>query len=493
MTLNNLTTEYSDFVVDVDVTNEPSESISYLSRSRESSAEDVRLTVLKLVRKSVAAVVALLLIVVSAGALAVLVLTRNSSGLEAEYREMSRVNTGVLANALASDLAVRSYLLSGESTFANDFERTRADLLESVANLEIAAAKIGDQGLIELAKNSSSIVTIWLDTFVDRSMGATRAETPRGDQLVGAELISNLRAVNMNIDSLVRDFNAKLLTNSSDLQRLAVIFAGLVLLAAFAMIVVILRRQASKIALALTHTVNDHARGLPTLVAENSESNDNDDVISNGGQSRTDSVIKQKAFRPNDYIEDMLILSRIDSNEIRFKIDTFDIRNLVYESIDGFQALADSRNLTIDVVAGDAPLLVCGDEEQTLRAVGSVISNALKFSRLGGRIEITVRQASAESGRFEAAVTVKDYGIGIVERDLPFIGKRYVRSSNAIAAEIPGMGVGLTIVGFIVHELGGTWSLKSSESVGTSVEIRLPLSIESSLSALANLDSTKKS
>ena len=259
------------------------------------------------------------------------------------------------------------------------------------------------------------------------------------------------------------------------------------------MIVVILRRQASQIALALTHTVNDHARGLPTLVADNSEPINNDDVISNGGQSRIDSVIKQKAFRPNDYIEDMLILSRIDSNEMRFKIDTFDIRNLVYESIEGFQALADARNLTIDVVAGDAPLMVCGDEEQTLRAVGSVISNALKFSRLGGRIEISVRQATAESGRFEAAVTVKDYGIGIVESDLPFIGKRYVRSSNAIAAEIPGMGVGLTIVGFIVHELGGTWSLKSSESVGTSVEVRLPLSIESSLSALANLDSTKKS
>ena len=186
-------------------------------------------------------------------------------------------------------------------------------------------------------------------------------------------------------------------------------------------------------------------------------------------------VINRNAFRLNDLIDNMLTVLRIDSEEVLFKMSTFDIRNVVTESVKSFHLLAEAGELTIAVELDDAQLLVLADENEILRVINNLVSNAIKFSSPGGRIEVSARQITSSAGRREVAVLVKDFGIGVPEGELQHVGSRFYRSSNAIAAAIPGTGIGLMIVGFIVHEHGGSWSLKSSESIGTDVEVRLPV------------------
>lgn len=154
---------------------------------------------------------------------------------------------------------------------------------------------------------------------------------------------------------------------------------------------------------------------------------------------------------------------------------TFDIRGVIEESVTAFRTLVDSRELTIVTDLGDSPLMIWADENEILRVISNLISNAVKFSNQGGRIDVSAHQITSTTGKREVSVSVADSGIGIVEGELPYIGSRFYRSSNAIASTIPGTGIGLMIVDFIVREHGGSWSLASSESVGTTVKVRLPL------------------
>jgi signal transduction histidine kinase len=508
------------------------------------SVDKARDTIGRRVRKSVVAVIGLLLIVASIDGYAVSVVTRQSNRLESEYREMTAANENVLVSAVASDLAIRSFLLSGDRSFIDKLEVARPQLVSAIADLERVAAKVGDQGLLQLANNSSAIVTLWLSTFVDRTTIIASADTPRGDQLAGAELINNLRGASTKIASYISDVNDKAVVVANRVRRQTIGIAALVLVVAFLVIAVLLVLGGSDISFPLINlsnvvnriyrgenkaraddtsgpaeiravsravnelayqqetahewvtqfnlsktnflnTVNHELRTPLTSITGYSELLGEDSELTHIERNRMATVINRNAFRLNDLIDNMLTVLRIDSMEVRFKMSTFDIRDVINESIESFRTVAESRELTIVSELGDVPFTVWADENEILRVIGNLISNAVKFSNPGGQIDVSARSVVATSGKHEVAVSVSDTGIGIIDAELQHVGSRFYRSSNAIAAAIPGTGIGLMIVGFIVHEHGGSWSLISSENSGTRAEIRLPLALESTSSAPA--------
>ena len=502
------------------------------------SVEKARDTIGRRVKKSVAAVIGLLLIVAAIDGYAVSVVTRQANSLASVYRELITANQQVLVSAVATDLAIRSFLLSGDRAYISALERARPELVKSIAGLERVATKVGDPGLLQLVGNSSSIVSIWLTTFVDRTTIVASADTPRGDQLAGAELINNLRGASLSIATYIDDVNDKALVVAQRVRRQTIAAAALVLVIAFAVIAVLLIMSASDISYPLIglsrvvnriyrgessaradetigpaeiravgravnelayqqetahkwvqqfnlaktnflHTVNHELRTPLTSISGYSELLGDGDQLSSTERNRMATVINRNAFRLNDLIDNMLTVLRIDSLEVRFKMRIFDIRDVIAESVDSFRALANSNDLTIVTDLGDLALTVRADPNETLRVIDNLVSNAVKFSASGGRIEVSARQMITEAGKREVVCSVKDSGIGIINAELPYIGSRFYRSSNAIAAAIPGMGLGLMIVDFIVREHGGTWTLASSVTVGTTVEVRLPFADDS--------------
>lgn len=521
-------------VTDDGIPGVPTEPKFFALAAVHESVDKARDTIGRRVRKSVATVIGLLLIVATIDAYAVSVVTRQSNSLESVYRELTIANQRVLVSAVESDLAIRSFLLSGDQVYIAKLEAARPQLKESIAALERAANKVGDHGLLQLVSNSSSIVSIWLSTFVDRSLAVASADTPRGDQLAGAELINNLRRASTTIANYIEDVNDRAVVVAGRVRRQTVIVAALVLVIAFLVIAVLLILSASDISYPLINlsrvvnriyrgessaraddsvgpaeiravsravnelafqqetshewvkqfnatksnflnSVNHELRTPLTSITGYSELLQDGILLSDTERNRMATVINRNAFRLNDLIDNMLTILRIDSMEVEFKMTTFDIRGVINESVENFQTLAESGELTIETDLGDIPLMIWADEDEILRVISNLISNAVKFSNPGGRVEVSARQSIASSGKREVVLTVTDSGIGIVNEELTHIGSRFYRSSNAIAAAIPGTGIGLMIVGFIVHEHGGTWSLVSSESNGTTVEIRLPL------------------
>ena len=100
----------------------------------------------------------------------------------------------------------------------------------------------------------------------------------------------------------------------------------------------------------------------------------------------------------------------------------------------------------------------------------NLLSNAVKYTPAGGRVAVT---AARESGF--AVLTVVDTGMGIPAADQRSLFTRFFRASNVVDQQIPGSGLGLNIVQTVVSNHHGKVELKSEESHGTVVTIRLPL------------------
>ena len=113
---------------------------------------------------------------------------------------------------------------------------------------------------------------------------------------------------------------------------------------------------------------------------------------------------------------------------------------------------------------------VNGDRERIEQVVTNIVSNAVKYTPDGGKIEIHV----GKSGK-NVYVRVSDNGIGIPEKDLPRLFDRFYRVDKARSRESGGTGLGLSIATEIVQRHNGTLSLVDREGPGTTVRLELPI------------------
>ncbi len=112
------------------------------------------------------------------------------------------------------------------------------------------------------------------------------------------------------------------------------------------------------------------------------------------------------------------------------------------------------------------------DESRLERVLDNLLSNAIKYSPGGGEVLVTIEREEGAGGR-QAVLQVRDRGIGIPPVDLPRIFERFYRASNVEGR--PGSGIGLAGVRDIVQQHGGSVAIESTEGVGTTVTVRLPL------------------
>ncbi|MGA7328504.1 MAG: ATP-binding protein [Rhodomicrobium sp.] len=117
--------------------------------------------------------------------------------------------------------------------------------------------------------------------------------------------------------------------------------------------------------------------------------------------------------------------------------------------------------------AGDLPKKMTGDPKLLRCAFSNLIANAFKYSPEGGIVEVS---GTRENGSI--AITIADHGIGIPPGELPHVRERFFRGSNV--GQIPGTGIGLSLVQQIVEQHGGRLSIDSDPGEGTRVTVSLP-------------------
>ncbi|HET7369507.1 MAG TPA: PAS domain-containing sensor histidine kinase [Gammaproteobacteria bacterium] len=129
---------------------------------------------------------------------------------------------------------------------------------------------------------------------------------------------------------------------------------------------------------------------------------------------------------------------------------------------------ADQRH-TIEIKDDGKPSYVKGDAQRLCQLFDNLIDNAIKFSPRGG--EVTVTLATDADGHH---VTIGDPGIGIPSDEIPAVGQRYFRGSNASVEQYPGLGLAWTKNRAIIERHGGRYLIQSTLNAGTAVTVTLP-------------------
>jgi len=181
--------------------------------------------------------------------------------------------------------------------------------------------------------------------------------------------------------------------------------------------------------------------------------------------------IEQYTLRNLDFAESLLQLNRAEgANSANFSFcDLHSILDNVYAQ---FSPVAKDKSIKLHLKKANTDMWVNGDNDLLERAIGNLVSNAIKFSLEDSDIYLDLSANSSEAP--QATVTVKDNGPGISEQDLPHIFKRFRRLSGAEAK--PGAGVGLFFVQTVVEKHAGSISVNSKLGAGSRFEINLPLS-----------------
>ncbi len=184
-------------------------------------------------------------------------------------------------------------------------------------------------------------------------------------------------------------------------------------------------------------------------------------------------VIIGEADRMTRIVQDLLTLSRIDYGKMEMNISRFSFAAAV-------QHVYEASKLNAEQNHGHTLLFTCeenipdvnGDRERIEQVITNIVSNSIKYTPDGGRIEIAVGRAGA--GVF---VRVSDNGIGIPEKDLPRLFDRFYRVDKARSRESGGTGLGLSIAKEILNQHKGDIRIESEYGKGTIVTITLPAAL----------------
>jgi signal transduction histidine kinase len=164
-------------------------------------------------------------------------------------------------------------------------------------------------------------------------------------------------------------------------------------------------------------------------------------------------------------IDDLLDAAALEAGSFRLRADDHDARALVQDVLEVHEPLAIEKGLRLES-AVDAPGDVRCDREQTVRALGNLVGNALKFTPPGGAV--TLRAARVDGHvRFEVA----DTGPGIDPARLPHIFERGARGPQAEGA---GLGLGLPLARAIAEAQGGALGVESAARRGAMFWMKLP-------------------
>ncbi len=187
--------------------------------------------------------------------------------------------------------------------------------------------------------------------------------------------------------------------------------------------------------------------------------------------------IHTEAFRVNRIIEDLLDLSRLESEGQPVR-DPIPVGLFMAEAIERIRTAADQRGLKLNFTEPLVPLLVTGDRRQLVSAIHALLENAVTYSPDGGTVTIgAVRgEGSDENGPYGLArITISDQGVGIPARDLERIFERFYRVDQGRSRQTGGTGLGLSIVRHVAQNHGGNVSVVSREGEGSTFTLDLPL------------------
>ena len=180
-------------------------------------------------------------------------------------------------------------------------------------------------------------------------------------------------------------------------------------------------------------------------------------------------VVLRESERLSSLVEELLDFSRMQNGALQLNMRLFSLSEVISEVADIYNELANQQKIDIEFPVPRTDSLIFGDRDRIKQVFINIIDNAIKYTEAGGQVLI---EQLEEDG--VARITVKDTGIGIPAQDIDRVKEKFFKSNKTVR----GSGIGLAVADEIVKQHKGLLFLESTEGVGTTVTIALPVSEE---------------
>jgi signal transduction histidine kinase/HAMP domain-containing protein len=186
-------------------------------------------------------------------------------------------------------------------------------------------------------------------------------------------------------------------------------------------------------------------------------------------QHRHLEIVERNAQRLLRLVGDLLFAAQVESGSLLLDPGVVELAQITREAVEAARPRAEDAGILLTAQIDPLPPTV-GDRDRLTQVLDNLISNALKFTPGGGRVEVRIG-AVGEDARLQ----VSDTGVGVPQEEQSRLFDRFFRASNATSRAVPGVGLGLMIVRAIVAAHGGTIAVASEVGAGTTFTVRLPL------------------
>ncbi|MCQ6559075.1 sensor histidine kinase [Paenibacillus mendelii] len=185
---------------------------------------------------------------------------------------------------------------------------------------------------------------------------------------------------------------------------------------------------------------------------------------------RNMNLIYAEIDRLSRLVKDVEKLSEAEGARFTLNLQRVDMVQLLRSVHEGFLFLAHDKDIAFTTQPVYVPIYAEVDPDRLIQVISNVISNAIKYTPVGGEIDIVLR-----TDDYETAIYVTDKGMGISPEDLPYIFNRFYRADKSRSRDSGGLGVGLSIARVLVEAHGGTMEVESELGIGSTFTIRLPI------------------
>ncbi|MBC7871556.1 MAG: HAMP domain-containing histidine kinase [Chitinophagaceae bacterium] len=172
--------------------------------------------------------------------------------------------------------------------------------------------------------------------------------------------------------------------------------------------------------------------------------------------------------RMEQLIGDLLDFARLEGG-VTLKASNCDVSALISDAVDLMEDVAGRRGIKIHIEGVTQKAVVKGDSRLLGQVINNLISNAIKYNRENGRVEIIL-----DRNEDKLRVDIRDTGIGIPPEDIPRVFERFFRSQLGTEAKIEGTGLGLAITRSILQMHGGQIWVESLVGEGSTFSFTLP-------------------
>lgn len=206
--------------------------------------------------------------------------------------------------------------------------------------------------------------------------------------------------------------------------------------------------------------------------------------VESSRQSHALDVIDRNAQVQTQLIEDLLDVSRIASGKLELDIDVLDVAQLLNSAMESSSLAFEAKRLEVQRELDSNVSLVRGDVTRLRQVIGNLLTNAVKFTKTGGRIKVGLRKVESS-----VEISVSDDGQGIDQQFLPHVFEPFRQQDSAKSRRYQGLGLGLAIVKKLVELHGGQVAAESQgHGEGATFRVWLPLAPVSDSGAARSKD-----